>query len=344
MDISSVKTEIKAWERDFKRRLGREPTVQDIKQHPPIGLYPIPSPPPPSHNHHQPTSTDSTRNSQRHLPPPPLFPTPAPRKPPPPSHPSTPSPPRRTGATTPLPISCPTRPHPMPFPEPANVSEASPSLPLPTKESVPGSALKHCPTRRPAVKTMTSHTLHHFSSIPLSRPHEVLNPSNSSFMIPTSPQRPIHLPPPPPFFERKAHLTPAVSSEVNCSLQLTPSMTVSLPISKLIELHSSLYLPNHPLPSPQSRIMFHLSRTILRSVHCPYQTQKPHIHNPPLVRHSYHPHHPHPIHQFVPPTNLLAKTQSLKQQTPQAGKRPRLPSPLITLMARKAQRILSEPP
>ena len=136
--------------------------------------HPLPPSLPHHHHHHQPTSTDSTRNSQRRLSQPPLFPIPGPRKPPPLSHPSTPSPP---SATTPppvghLPTSNPPRPHPLPFPEPANVSEASPSLPLPTKESVPGSVPKYSPfrpTRRPAVKTMTTpnHTLYHFSLIPL---------------------------------------------------------------------------------------------------------------------------------------------------------------------------------
>jgi len=37
--IQSVKSEIKSWERDFKVKHARHPTVQDIKDQPPIGIY-----------------------------------------------------------------------------------------------------------------------------------------------------------------------------------------------------------------------------------------------------------------------------------------------------------------
>jgi hypothetical protein len=37
MDVSALRAEIKAWERDFKAQNGAEPTVQDIKDRPHIG-------------------------------------------------------------------------------------------------------------------------------------------------------------------------------------------------------------------------------------------------------------------------------------------------------------------
>lgn len=37
MDLSTVKTELKTWERQFKSKNGREPTKADIKANPDIG-------------------------------------------------------------------------------------------------------------------------------------------------------------------------------------------------------------------------------------------------------------------------------------------------------------------
>lgn len=37
MDPVALRTEIKAWERDFKTDNGRDPTIQDIKERPDLG-------------------------------------------------------------------------------------------------------------------------------------------------------------------------------------------------------------------------------------------------------------------------------------------------------------------
>ena len=37
MDVIALRTEIKAWERDFKADNGRDPTIQDIKDRTDIG-------------------------------------------------------------------------------------------------------------------------------------------------------------------------------------------------------------------------------------------------------------------------------------------------------------------
>jgi len=37
MDVTALRAEIKAWERDFKADYGRDPTIQDIKDRPDIG-------------------------------------------------------------------------------------------------------------------------------------------------------------------------------------------------------------------------------------------------------------------------------------------------------------------
>ena len=38
MDVASVRAEIKAWERDFRAKHGRDPSVQEIKDQPAIGM------------------------------------------------------------------------------------------------------------------------------------------------------------------------------------------------------------------------------------------------------------------------------------------------------------------
>lgn len=40
MDVSAIRAEIKAWEREFKALHGRDPTIQEIKDRPDIGMYP----------------------------------------------------------------------------------------------------------------------------------------------------------------------------------------------------------------------------------------------------------------------------------------------------------------
>jgi hypothetical protein len=37
-DIAAVRVELKTWEREFKSQHGRDPSVQDIKTHPEIGV------------------------------------------------------------------------------------------------------------------------------------------------------------------------------------------------------------------------------------------------------------------------------------------------------------------
>lgn len=39
-ELAAVRTEIKAWEREFRSAQGRDPSVQDIKDHPHIGTCP----------------------------------------------------------------------------------------------------------------------------------------------------------------------------------------------------------------------------------------------------------------------------------------------------------------
>lgn len=39
MDVSIVRSEIKAWEHAFKAKHAREPSVQDIKDEPAIGTF-----------------------------------------------------------------------------------------------------------------------------------------------------------------------------------------------------------------------------------------------------------------------------------------------------------------
>lgn len=76
MDVAAVRTEIKAWEYAFKAEHGRHPTIQDIKDQPPIGL-PCHTPRLPTHLLTpilQPKSTSSTRNSTRPSSPPPRRP------------------------------------------------------------------------------------------------------------------------------------------------------------------------------------------------------------------------------------------------------------------------------
>ena len=65
-NVASLRAQIKAWERDFKSKFARDPTVQDIRDQPAIGV---------SHRVHcrvtlhsislQPTSTSYTRNCPR---------------------------------------------------------------------------------------------------------------------------------------------------------------------------------------------------------------------------------------------------------------------------------------
>ncbi len=37
-DVATIRAEIKAWERSFKETNGREPTIEDIKKQPTIGV------------------------------------------------------------------------------------------------------------------------------------------------------------------------------------------------------------------------------------------------------------------------------------------------------------------
>jgi hypothetical protein len=63
--LSTVRTEIKSWERSFKSKHGRDPTIQDIKSVSSIGLSSSAvNPSISSHLSIQPTSTDSTRSFQ----------------------------------------------------------------------------------------------------------------------------------------------------------------------------------------------------------------------------------------------------------------------------------------
>jgi hypothetical protein len=37
-ELASVRAEVKAWERNFKRENGRDPTVDDIRKQPAVGV------------------------------------------------------------------------------------------------------------------------------------------------------------------------------------------------------------------------------------------------------------------------------------------------------------------
>lgn len=37
-DVAAIRAEIKAWERSFKETNGKEPTIDDIKKQPAVGL------------------------------------------------------------------------------------------------------------------------------------------------------------------------------------------------------------------------------------------------------------------------------------------------------------------
>ena len=41
MDVAALRAEIKAWERDFRSKHGRDPSIQEIKDQPTIGTYPF---------------------------------------------------------------------------------------------------------------------------------------------------------------------------------------------------------------------------------------------------------------------------------------------------------------
>lgn len=98
--LALVRAEIKTWERDFASRHGRDPSLQDIRSHPPIGapsFYAFPL----TLTVLQPRNTSSTRSFPRQLPPQPallelVFPDQSPGLPTPSLSPdSTPSPPSR---------------------------------------------------------------------------------------------------------------------------------------------------------------------------------------------------------------------------------------------------------
>ena len=41
MDLAALRAEIKAWERDFRSKHGRDPSIQEIKDQPAIGTSPF---------------------------------------------------------------------------------------------------------------------------------------------------------------------------------------------------------------------------------------------------------------------------------------------------------------
>ena len=41
MDVAALRAEIKAWERDFRSKHGRDPSIQEIKDQPAIGTSPF---------------------------------------------------------------------------------------------------------------------------------------------------------------------------------------------------------------------------------------------------------------------------------------------------------------
>lgn len=65
MDVAALRVEIKSWEREFKAKHGRDPSIQEIKDQPAIGTFSSSHPVLPRSPRVQPQSTNSTSPSLR---------------------------------------------------------------------------------------------------------------------------------------------------------------------------------------------------------------------------------------------------------------------------------------